>query len=104
LPLTFTHWTQKKGTTVFDIGNPGLGLYCWYWWHCWPSLFKLSFNNTFTHPTVGLYCWYWWHCWPSLFKLSFNNTFTHPTVAFILYIIYNVRYNNTNCFDIKIIL
>ena len=26
LPLTFTHWTQKKGTTVFDIGNPGLGL------------------------------------------------------------------------------
>jgi hypothetical protein len=26
LPLTFTHWTQKKGTTVIDIGNPGLGL------------------------------------------------------------------------------
>ena len=18
---------------------------CWYWWNCWPSLFKLSFHN-----------------------------------------------------------
>ena len=35
-------------------------LFCWYWWICWPSLFKRSFV-----------CWYWWNCWPSLFKLSF---------------------------------
>ena len=20
-------------------------LFCWYWWNCWPSLFKLSFHN-----------------------------------------------------------
>jgi hypothetical protein len=20
--------------------------FCWYWWNCWPSLFKLSFHNT----------------------------------------------------------
>ena len=19
--------------------------FCWYWWNCWPSLFKLSFHN-----------------------------------------------------------
>ena len=19
---------------------------CWYWWNCWPSLFKLTFHNT----------------------------------------------------------
>ena len=35
-----------------------LSLFCWYWWNCWPLLFKLS-----------LFCWYWWNCWPSLFKL-----------------------------------
>jgi hypothetical protein len=21
---------------------------CWYWWNCWPSLFKLTFHNTNT--------------------------------------------------------
>jgi hypothetical protein len=20
-------------------------LFCWYWWNCWPSLFKLFFHN-----------------------------------------------------------
>ena len=20
-------------------------LFCWYWWNCWPSLFKLSFHD-----------------------------------------------------------
>jgi len=19
--------------------------FCWYWWNCWPSLFKLSIHN-----------------------------------------------------------
>jgi hypothetical protein len=22
-------------------------LFCWYWWNCWPSLFKLYFYKTF---------------------------------------------------------
>jgi hypothetical protein len=24
--------------------------FCWYWWKCWPSLFKISFHNE--HFTV----------------------------------------------------
>jgi len=26
-------------------------LFCWYWWNCWPSLFKLSFHNFFSNRT-----------------------------------------------------
>jgi hypothetical protein len=37
-------------------------LFWWYWWNCWPSLFKLSFL---------LFWCYWWNCWPSLFQLFF---------------------------------
>jgi hypothetical protein len=30
-------------------------LFCWYWWNCWPSLFRFD----------CLFSWYWWNCWPS---------------------------------------
>ena len=29
--------------------------FCWHWWNCWPSLFKLYFNN-FNFPCI-IYCW-----------------------------------------------
>ena len=35
-------------------------LFCWYWWNCWPSMFKLSFVLLILV-----------NCWPSLIKLSF---------------------------------
>ena len=28
-------WTEVRGDSLF----------CWYWWNCWPSLFKLSFHK-----------------------------------------------------------
>ena len=26
---------------LFEVNG---GLFCWYWWNCWPSLFQLSFS------------------------------------------------------------
>ena len=53
-------------------------LFCWYWWNCWPSRFKLSFVLlilvelwTITVLNCVLFCWYWWNWWPSLFKTFF---------------------------------
>ena len=32
-------------------------LFCWYWWYCWSSLFKLSFdNNNFIWLTTYSLC------------------------------------------------
>jgi hypothetical protein len=28
-----------------SLTNSGLGRFCYYWWDCWPSLFKLPFHN-----------------------------------------------------------
>ena len=33
---------------------------CWYWWNCWPLLFKLSVGKRWFY-------WYWWNCGPSLY-------------------------------------
>ena len=30
-------WAKLRGDCSF----------CWYWWKCWPSLFKLSFHKSF---------------------------------------------------------
>ena len=71
----------------------GSCLFYWFWRHCWPSLFKLSFvllilvallswkvvvcfvdiGGIVDHHCLNclLFCWYWWKCWLSLFKLSF---------------------------------
>ena len=53
-----------------------LSLFCWYWWNCWPLLFKRSFVDIagiVDHYCLNflLFCWYWWNYWPSLLKLSF---------------------------------
>jgi hypothetical protein len=29
-------------------------LFRWYWWNCWPSLFKFSFHNLFTWPQSSI--------------------------------------------------
>jgi hypothetical protein len=34
-PLFYFLYVKVKGDCLF----------CWYWWNCWPSLFKLSFHN-----------------------------------------------------------
>jgi hypothetical protein len=33
--LSWVQWVQMRGDCSF----------CWYWWNCWPSLFKFSFHN-----------------------------------------------------------
>jgi hypothetical protein len=71
-------------------------LFCWYWWNCWSSLFKLSYGllilvelltitvkTFFCFVDIGrivdhhcsnflLVCWYYSNLWPSLLKLSFG--------------------------------
>ena len=32
----YVRWVQVRGESSF----------CWYWWNCWPSMFKLSYHNT----------------------------------------------------------
>jgi hypothetical protein len=34
----YVQWFQVRGDCLF----------CWYWWNCWSSLYKLSFHNVFT--------------------------------------------------------
>ena len=34
--LSCFQWVKVKGVCSF----------CWYWWNCWPLLFKLSFHNS----------------------------------------------------------
>ena len=41
-------WYTMKGSCSF----------WWYWWICWPSLFREACS----------FWWYWWNCWPSLFR------------------------------------
>ena len=51
-PLTSKSLTTIKITT-HNIGNPGTGsgrtktFFCWYKWHDWSSVFKLSFHNIY---------------------------------------------------------
>ena len=33
--LFCVQWVKVRGGCLF----------CWYWWNCWPSLFKLSFHH-----------------------------------------------------------
>jgi hypothetical protein len=33
--LFYVEWIEVRCDSSF----------CWYWWNCWPSLFKLSFHN-----------------------------------------------------------
>jgi hypothetical protein len=35
LGLFYVQWFEVRGGCTF----------CWYWWNCWPSLFKHSFHN-----------------------------------------------------------
>jgi hypothetical protein len=28
---------------------------CWYWWNCWPSLFKLSFHNIQLWSSISVF-------------------------------------------------
>jgi hypothetical protein len=35
----------------------GSCLFCWYWWNCWPSLFKLSFSNSSVVMKGPLWLW-----------------------------------------------
>ena len=62
------HWAKMRGDSLF----------CWYWWNCFPSLFKLS-----------LLCWYWWNCWSSLSKLFIISDHAFPLFNYI-YLLYNV--------------
>jgi hypothetical protein len=58
------HWYKKKtpltskslttiNTTTYNVGNPGTGsgqakpLFCWYKWHGWPLLCRLSVHNIY---------------------------------------------------------
>ena len=51
-PLTSKSLTTIK-TTAYNVVNTGTGLgqaqtlFCWYWWHCWPLYFALSFHNIY---------------------------------------------------------
>ena len=38
-------WVEVRGDCSF----------CWYWWHCWTSLFKLVFHNVFRKTTYTLF-------------------------------------------------
>ena len=38
LVFFYVQWFQVRGDCLF----------CWYWWNCWSSLYKLSFHNVFT--------------------------------------------------------
>jgi hypothetical protein len=33
----------KESGGIVDHHSLNFLLFCWYWWNCWPSLFKLSF-------------------------------------------------------------
>ena len=56
--ISIYHSKQYKAWPGFPTSYPVVILYvpwvnmrggcslCWYWWNCWPSLFKLSFHNT----------------------------------------------------------
>jgi hypothetical protein len=44
--LFYVEWFEMRGDCLF----------CLYWWHCWPSLFKLSFHNSnylFIYPRLA---------------------------------------------------
>ena len=55
-PATFLCLTQMK-TRIYNIIFHGLFLICSMIWN----------------ERDCLFCWYWWNCGPSLFKLSFHN-------------------------------
>jgi len=57
-----------------DIEAKGSCSHCWYWWNCWPALFKLSFHNKYKihlqlktisyylcerHRHIKIYMYFW---------------------------------------------
>ena len=52
-------------------------LFSWYWWNCWPSLFKflcfVDIGGIVDHHCFNflLFCWSCWNCWSSLLKIPF---------------------------------
>ena len=36
-------------TMLFGVKMRGDCSLCWYWWNCWPPLFRLSFHNVQQH-------------------------------------------------------
>ena len=49
----YVQWVEMRGDCLF----------CWYWWNCWPSLFKLSFHdywhfrlNLCTKYDINIHC------------------------------------------------
>ena len=57
--LFYVQWFEVRGCYSF----------CWYWWNCWPSPFKVCFvdiGGIVDHHRLKFFCWYWWNCWPSL--------------------------------------
>ena len=77
--------------------------FCWYWWNCWPSLFKLSFHNL---KLYGFFSAFWFErTWWRLFhkrlvctifdiyvftKERIILTYNHPPVNFVnaIYLFY----------------
>ena len=45
--------------------------FCWYWWNCWPSLFKLSFHNKWLKCTS-------WSKFYQYSKICLNRTLNKP--------------------------
>jgi hypothetical protein len=40
--------SHNYNVVFYVFSDLGWCSFCWYWWHCWPSLFTLSFHSTIT--------------------------------------------------------
>jgi hypothetical protein len=62
--------SRGEGWNPFNLFNPTTSL-CLSQDRAWISnvISLFMFNDC-------SFCWYWWHCWPSLIKFSFNKNDT----------------------------
>ena len=56
-------------------------------------------------------CWYWWNCWPSLFKLSFHNfnwikhyQYMYYDLILILFLVFNATFSNISAISWRPVL
>ena len=48
-------WREIIYTGGFCFSESAFCSFCWYWWNCWPSLFKLSFHKTLKFKCVCVF-------------------------------------------------
>ena len=56
----YVRWVQVRGESSF----------CWYWWNCWPSMFKLSYHNTRNNSIKSII---WRIVWDFIFWKCINS-------------------------------